>query len=137
MGIKIKLNLIVAASENMGIGKNGDLPWRLSRSDLKLDQYQDTFSFKTMKQVVEKLENKEFQRLFEGVWVIGGASLYEDAMSSPYFSRLYLTKIHKQVDCDTFLPALPENLKKVSDPEVPEEIQEENGIQYSYHIYEK
>lgn len=25
----IKLNLIVAACENMGIGKNGDLPWML------------------------------------------------------------------------------------------------------------
>lgn len=25
----VKLKLIVAASENMGIGKNGDLPWRL------------------------------------------------------------------------------------------------------------
>lgn len=24
-----KLNLIVAACENMGIGKNGDLPWML------------------------------------------------------------------------------------------------------------
>lgn len=41
-------------------------------------------------------------------------------------------------DCDTFFPKLPENFVLVpNDENIPEEIQEENGIKYQYQIYEK
>ncbi|XP_050297446.1 dihydrofolate reductase-like [Anthonomus grandis grandis] len=179
MGLKLKL--IVAASENLGIGKNGELPWRLkkemayfsrmtkttkdptkknivimgrktwesipeqfrplpgrinfilSRSNLDLQQYQDTFGFKSFETALDALSWGSF----ESVWVIGGYSVYKEALSSPYFDKLYLTKLHTSFECDTFLPTLPENLKEIREPEVPEELQEEDGLQYSYHVYEK
>ncbi|VEN57690.1 unnamed protein product, partial [Callosobruchus maculatus] len=53
-----------------------------------------------------------------------------------HFSRLYLTRIHKAFECDTFFPALPEGLKEVSDEDVPKEVQNEKGIDFTYHVYE-
>ena len=39
----------------------------------------------------------------ENVWVIGGASVYEQAFRHPNFDKLYLTKIEGNFDCDTFV----------------------------------
>lgn len=34
----------------------------------------------------------------------------QDAMESPNFHRLYLTRIKKSFDCDTFFPEIPNNV---------------------------
>ena len=58
-------------------------------------------------------------------------------MESPNFHRLYLTRIKKDFECDTFFPAIPKDLVTVDDPNVPEGLQEENGIQFEYLVYGK
>ncbi|XP_076257785.1 dihydrofolate reductase-like [Rhynchophorus ferrugineus] len=180
----VKLNLIVAVSENMGIGKNGDLPWRLrnemahfsrlttktndpsrknvvlmgrltwdsipakfkplpnrinfvlTKSNLDFSSYENAHKFDSLQSAIDALESDKYKALVENVWVIGGASVYKEALLSKYFYRLYLTKVQKSFDCDTFFPSLPENLKEISEANVPTEQQEEKGITYSYHVYE-
>jgi dihydrofolate reductase len=58
-------------------------------------------------------------------------------MKSDQCHRVYLTKVHGVFECDTFFPAIPEDFKLVTDSDVQEEVQEENGIKYQYKIYEK
>lgn len=38
---------------------------------------------------------------------------FQESMESEEFYRLYLTKIFKTFDCDTFFPKIPDDLKKV------------------------
>lgn len=72
------------------------------------------------------------------VWVVGGQSIYEEALRLPQCKRIYLTKIDKEFECDTFFPEIDESIFKLTDdPEVPTEEQEEDGIKYKFHVYER
>lgn len=72
------------------------------------------------------------------VWVIGGQSIYEEALRLPQCKRIYLTKIDKEFECDTFFPEIDDTIYKlVSDPEVSEEEQEEDCIKYKFTVYER
>ncbi|XP_033947318.1 dihydrofolate reductase [Pseudochaenichthys georgianus] len=72
------------------------------------------------------------------VWVIGGSSLYKELMQFPGTRRLFVTRIMKQFECDTFLPEISLDRYRLLPqfPGVPPELQEENGIQYRFEVYE-
>lgn len=72
------------------------------------------------------------------VWVVGGQSVYEEALRLPQCKRVYLTKIDKDFECDTFFPEVDESVfKLIKDPGVPDEEQEEEGIKYKFTVYER
>ncbi|MGH0179068.1 UNVERIFIED_CONTAM: hypothetical protein FKN15_000759 [Acipenser sinensis] len=52
--------------------------------------------------------------------------------------RLFVTRILQEFECDTFLPEIDLDKYKLLPefPGVPTEIQEENGIQYKFEVYE-
>lgn len=41
------------------------------------------------------------------VFIIGGQSIYEKAIKSPYCRMIYLTEIYKNYNCDTYFPKFP------------------------------
>ncbi|XP_031367457.1 dihydrofolate reductase isoform X2 [Apis dorsata] len=83
-------------------------------------------------EVIEKIKDR-----IENIWVTGGSSVYKAAMESPNFYRLYLTRIKKYFECDTFFPTIPNNFVLTEDPNIPQGIQEENNIQFVYEVYKK
>ncbi|KAM9391979.1 dihydrofolate reductase isoform 2-T2 [Pholidichthys leucotaenia] len=85
-----------------------------------------------------RLLDTELAERADQVWVIGGSSLYKEMMESPGTRRLFVTRILKQFDCDTFLPEISEDKYRLLPefPGVPQELQEENGIQYKFEVYE-
>lgn len=71
-----------------------------------------------------KMENDEI----ESVFIIGGKTVFEETFNSQIIDGIYLTKIHKTFDCDTFFSALPRHYKRKKLRE-----EEEKGIKLSYY----
>uniref|UniRef100_A0A3B4X5P7 dihydrofolate reductase n=1 Tax=Seriola lalandi dorsalis TaxID=1841481 RepID=A0A3B4X5P7_SERLL len=53
-----------------------------------------------------RLVESELADQADQVWIIGGSSLYKELMERPGTKRLFVTRILKQFDCDTFLPQI-------------------------------
>ena len=65
-------------------------------------------------------------------FVIGGATLYAEAIQNPACEELILTEVYGQFDCDTFFPAIPSRfkIKRAS------ELMEEDGLDFRIFYYQ-
>ena len=98
----------------------------------------DVIVVKSMTEAFDKISSPELEQQIENVWIVGGHSVYKEAMESPECHRIYFTKIMSTFDCDAFFPDVPDNFKLVpNDDDIPTEVQEENGIKYQYQIYQR
>ncbi|XP_074935706.1 dihydrofolate reductase isoform X1 [Phalacrocorax aristotelis] len=181
------LNSIVAVCQNMGIGKDGSLPWPPLRNEYKYFQRMTSTSHiegkqnalimgkKTWFSIPEKnrplkdrinivlsrelketpkgahylskslddalalLDSPELKSKVDMVWIVGGTSVYKAAMEKPINHRLFVTRILQEFESDTFFPEIDyKDYKLITEyPGVPADIQEENGIQYKFEVYEK
>ncbi len=68
------------------------------------------------------------------VFIIGGASVYNEAINHPSCSQIYLTEIDKEYDCDVYFPPLNKNIFK---KKFQSENMVDNGIRYKFVEYEK
>lgn len=94
------------------------------------------YVYGSMKEALDHLnQRKDVNRVF----VIGGASVYQEALNSDLVHRVYLTRLQHEFECDVFFPLLevPEKYKTVSCDQITEEEQIENGIRYRYYVYER
>lgn len=156
------MNLIVAVDKNFAIGKNGDIPWHIS-ADMKyfrsvtseksiimgrktLESFPGSKPLPKRKNIVLsrdkdlKIEgavvvNSIKEAITEAgndSFVIGGGEIYK--MFLPYVEYAYITKINAEFDADTYMVNLDneENWKLFKKGEVLEE----NGIEFSFDIYE-
>ncbi|KAM9250491.1 LOW QUALITY PROTEIN: dihydrofolate reductase [Cariama cristata] len=183
----LSLNSIVAVCQNMGIGKDGSLPWPPLRNEYKYFQRMTSTSHvegkqnalimgkKTWFSIPEKnrplkdrinivlsrelkeapkgahylskslddalalLDSPELKSKVDMVWIVGGTSVYKAAMEKPINHRLFMTRILQEFESDTFFPEIDyKDYKLLTEyPGVPADIQEENGIQYKFEVYEK
>ena len=89
--------------------------------------------FSGIEEALNHLKNENF----ETCWVIGGSEIYNPFIENRLWDRIYLTKILTEFECDRFFPDFG-SCKEIWDEEnVSKEIQEENGVKFSYQIYEK
>lgn len=160
-------NIIVAADLSNGIGKNGDIPWHFS-DDFKYFKKCTSDSIVVMGRktwdslpkkplpnrqnvVVSKrfgiLENTTVISNFDlnllenknkDIWIIGGESLYKQAIVSPNCKSIHLSRIHDSFDCDTFFPIIPSNFNLLSNKE-SNQINKKTGkdTKVEYLVYNK
>jgi dihydrofolate reductase len=160
-----RISIIVAIAENNAIGKNNKLLWHIS-ADMRLfkritsgqtvimgkntflslpkgplvnrrnivisDNPEDTFPGCEMAYTVhEALDKCETGR---ENFVIGGASVYRQFM--PYAQKLYITRVHKSFDADTFFPEIHSGEWEIIEEEdITNDPQ--NDFSYSFLTYQR
>jgi dihydrofolate reductase len=84
------------------------------------------------------------------VFVIGGAEIYKAALEDMHTKRILLTRVLTDFECDTFFSVVLNNdgkgewkkkskqeLDRWVGEEVPDGVQDENGVQYVFEMYER
>ncbi len=158
------ISIIVAASANNVIGAAGDLPWRLS-DDLKRFKAITMgkpiiMGRKTWESIGRPLPGRQNvvitrQAGFaadgcdvvaskenaivatadaEEVMVIGGSEVY--GLFLPDAERLYLTRVHAEVEGDAFFPEIDESEWRLVNDE-PHRADDRNAFAYSFRTYER
>lgn len=93
---------------------------------------------KSMQEALDKIQEPDLFNIIEGVWIVGGNSVYKEAMNSSLCHKIYLTRVMGNFECDTFFPQITDHFVQIeNDPDISTEIQEENGIKYQYQVYQK
>lgn len=93
----------------------------------------------SLKEAISLTSSAQLKDKVEKLFVIGGYSAYKEVIASDYPCRIYLTKINADFECDTFFPEFKEEEfpEVIGLPDVPSEAQEEKGINWTYHVYER
>jgi dihydrofolate reductase len=160
-----QISIIVAIALNNAIGKNNDLLWHISRdlkrfkeltqghyivmgkktyfslpvrplknrtnlviTDIEGEQIDNCLMGYSIEDAISKMdaENENF--------IIGGGSIYRQFL--PHADKLYITKVHKAFEADTFFPEIPLNeWKLVEKTDVLDDPQ--NDFTYSFEIYNR
>jgi dihydrofolate reductase len=160
----MKIALIAAMAQNSVIGKNNRMPWHLS-ADLRRFKSLTTghsiiMGRKTYASLGKPLPNRRNivvtrslsaceEIITQGVtvvtsiadalalcaneaevFVIGGGEIYRQTIAMAH--KIYLTIIHQDFEGDAFFPRIPPQFIQTSS-----EQQSENGLKFSFCLYEK
>lgn len=156
------ISIIVAIAENNAIGKDNRLLWHISEdlkhfkrittgktvimgkntftslpngalpnrkniviSDNTSDRFEECTMAWSIDDALEKCDDNE-------CFVIGGGSIYKQFL--PLANKLYLTRVHKNFDADTFFPEI--NAKEWKELErIDCDYDQKAGISYSFITY--
>jgi len=160
-----QLSIIVAIADNNAIGKDNQLLWHLSEDLKRFKQLTTHHTIVMGKKTFESLPIRplpnrrsivitdDLNEKIEGCtmaysiedainlcdsdnenFIIGGGSIYKQFM--PFTNKLYITKVHKDFDADTFYPEI-----NFSEWEIIENqanlYDDKSGLNYSYLIYKR
>lgn len=79
------------------------------------------------------------------LYVIGGGNIYSEAMTRPECQRIYLTRVFREFDCDTFLSTIDESIWHRMPTEQTEKLlswslplqREEAGVGFEFQVYQR
>ena len=160
-----KISIIVAVAENNAIGKDNKLLWHISDdlkrfkrittghtiimgkktfkslpggplpdrkniviSDDKNDKFDDCIMAYSINDALNKCDDDKEN------FIIGGGTIYDQFLK--YATKLYITRVHKSFDADTFFPELNYSecieIERENHPE-----NENNSLSYTFITYKR
>lgn len=110
----------------------------LSRNPSENNYPKEVIVCKSLDDALARIKENDLKDKVENVWIVGGGSVYKEAMESSNCDKLFLTQIMDNFECDAFFPGIPSDFRQIEgDENVPKGIQEENGIRYEYKVFQK
>jgi dihydrofolate reductase len=159
------ISIIVAIAENGAIGQDNKLLWHISEdlkrfkkltaghkvimgrntllslpkwplpnriniviTDNKTERFEGCVMVFSIEEAVAKCANDE------ECFIIGGASIYRQFM--PLADKLYITKVHKAFDGDTFFPEIDKRNWKLTGRS-DTYMMDDNSFAYTFEIYQR
>ena len=97
------------------------------------------FLARSLDDALNLIEELELTNKVDVVWIMGGSSVYKEAMNKPGHLRLFVTRIMQEFESDTFFPEIDlERYKLLPEyPGVLPDVQEEKGIKFKFKVYER
>jgi dihydrofolate reductase len=171
--------IIVACTENGGIGKNGKIPWKISEdmqyfqtittavsdnkrinavimgrktweslqngpligriniiisNTLKNVEVNGAIVMKSLSEAHARLRENQFVGT---IFVIGGERLYNEAIKDYHYTKIYLTNIYKNYDCDTHIDLRNIAIRYSLSKKGPKLISQKTQEEFSFDIYEQ
>ncbi|MBU3928641.1 MAG: dihydrofolate reductase [Bacteroidetes bacterium] len=159
------ISIIVAIAANQAIGKDNDLLWHISADLKRFKQITEGNPVIMGKRTFYSLPRRPLPNRLNMVitdipgetidgcvmaysiedaiekmpvdkenFIIGGGSIY--AQFLPKANRLYITRVFKEFEADTFFPGIPENeWELISEEKITDDVQ--NDFNYSFEIYKR
>lgn len=160
------VSCIVAATENWVIGKDNDIPWYLSddlkyfkkktsghhilmgrncfesigrplpkRTNIVITRNPFyTISNCLIAHSIQEALSIAHDHKEEEAFIIGGGQIYEQ--SQVFWDRIYLTKVHTEIEGDVYFPQIDLSTWKLQSEEKHQK-SEKNEFDYSFLVYEK
>lgn len=158
--------LIYAASENDVIGKDNDIPWRLSADLKRFKQLTTGYpiimgrkTFNSLGRPLPKRRNLVITRNTslqqagveiyysleealaacqkeEKAFIIGGAGLFAESIAKDLVQRIYFTRVHAEIEGDVFFPFPDEKNWEIVEVE-SNQADDKNEYAYTYITLER
>ena len=163
--MKKHISIIVAIASNYAIGKDNDLLWHISKDlkrfkEITKNHYiimgkRTYYSLPVMPlpnrvimiltdDIGESIDNCVMAYSIEDAiekmdsdkenFIIGGGSIYKQFM--PLANKLYITRVHKNFEADTFFPEISEKKWELTSSENIDD-DNQNDFKYTFEIYDK
>lgn len=101
-------------------------------SSIKLD-VKDCYVKNSFEALFKFLNEPFLKETFESVFIIGGASIYKQAIQLPNCEKLYITHVLNAFSCDAYFPEYQNNFFNISESAR----QQEGPISYFFAQYQK
>ena len=93
---------------NVVLTRNKDIKLKYN-----IESYKDTHVKYDFNEILEVVKlNKNFN--ISNIFIIGGETLYKMALESKEVSKIYVTEVYNDFECDTFFPKIDENEFKLT-----------------------
>ena len=113
------------------------------KTEMPINVLQAT-SFEDAFEQIEKLDDRTdrdeldnsselYPKTVGKIFVIGGASIYAQAINMNECEEIYLTRVLGEFQCDTFFPEIPLGFEVASESKE----MEENGVKYKFVVYKR
>ena len=99
------------------------------------NQHDNVLIASSLSHALTSLSSPRYNAVISNVFLIGGASLIREALLSPSLHHIHLTQVLKDIECDTFIPAIAASDSLQLD--IVGDVTVEGGIPYQFLTFRR